>query len=136
MKTIIVRTEVEADLDKVWEYWNSLNHITGWAFASDEWECPYAENDIEEGGKFITRMCAKDRSSSFDLCGTYTTVIPQENIQYTLDDGREVKITFEKVDDTTQITEEFQMEDENSEAQQKEGWQAILENFKYYTEQN
>ena len=74
MNTITVQTTVKAPIEKVWECWNKPEHITGWAFASDDWETPSAENDLRVGGKFKTAMAAKDKSASFDFTGTYTQV--------------------------------------------------------------
>ncbi len=137
MKTIHVETIVHSPVEKVWEYWNTPAHITKWAFATDDWEAPHAENDLREGGKFMTRMSAKDGSVSFDFTGAYTTVVPYEKIEYTMDDGRTVSIVFEKIDEsTTKLIEVFEMESENPEEMQRGGWQAILENFKKYTESN
>jgi uncharacterized protein YndB with AHSA1/START domain len=135
MKKIKIETTVKADIEKVWIYWNSPEHITKWAFASDDWEAPYAENDVREGGKLLTRMAAKDGSSSFDLVGTYTKVIPKQLIEYTMTDGRIVSVNFEPVDPgMVKIVEEFEMENETSEEMQRNGWQAILENFKKHVE--
>jgi uncharacterized protein YndB with AHSA1/START domain len=137
MNKIKVEVTVNCSIDKVWEYWTGPEHITKWAFASDDWECPHAENDLREGGKFLTRMSAKDGSSAFDFTGTYTKIIPHEKIEYTMDDGRTVTIDFEKVDgEGVKISEEFEMESENSEELQRTGWQAILNNFKRHTENN
>jgi uncharacterized protein YndB with AHSA1/START domain len=137
MSKIKVETKIHAPLSKVWKYWNSHVHIVNWAFASDEWEAPHAENDLREGGKFLTRMSAKDKSASFDFTGTYTTVIPEQKIKYIIQDHRQVEITFEKIkDDLTKVTEEFDPEDINPEELQRKGWQAILENFKKYVEGN
>lgn len=135
MKKIKIETIVEADIEKVWEYWNSPEHITKWAFASDDWECPYAENNLNEGGKFLTRMSAKDGSSAFDFTGTYTTVIPKTKIEYTIDDGRQVSVDFHKIDEgSVRIVQEFEIENENSEELQRNGWQTILDNFKKHAE--
>lgn len=133
---IKVETTVSAPIEKVWEYWNEPGHITKWAFASDDWECPHAENDLREGGKSLVRMAAKDGSSSFDIISTYTTVVTNKKIEYTMDDGRTVAIDFEEEGDSVKIVEEFEMENENSEELQRSGWQAILNNFKKYTESN
>ncbi len=135
MKKITVETIINADIAKVWEFWTEPKHIMNWAFASEDWESPYAENDLQVGGKFLTRMSAKDKSAGFDFEGKYDTVIPLEKIEYTMDDGRTVSILFEKIDDnTTQIIQEFEMEDINTEELQRKGWKSILENFKVYIE--
>jgi uncharacterized protein YndB with AHSA1/START domain len=135
MQKIKVETTINAPIEKVWEYWNDPNHITKWAFASDDWEAPHAENDLIVGGKFLTRMAAKDGSSSFDFVGTYTNVIPNEEIGYTIADGRTVSAHFEKLgENSTKVVEEFEMENQNSEEMQRGGWQAMLDNFKKYVE--
>jgi uncharacterized protein YndB with AHSA1/START domain len=137
MNKIKIEATVNESIDKVWEYWTKPEHITKWAFASDDWECPHAENDLREGGKFLTRMAARDGSSAFDFTGTYTKIIPHEKIEYTMDDGRTVTIDFEKADgEGVKVIEEFEMESENSEELQRTGWQAILDNFKSHTENN
>lgn len=145
--TITVQTIVNAPIEKVWEYWNKPEHITGWAFASDDWEAPHAENDVRVGGKFKTVMAAKDKSTSFDFTGVYTSVKEQELIEYdiglfeehdmikyNIDDGRHVKVEFAKLPDGVRITETFEPEKINSEEVQRSGWQAILDNFKKYVE--
>ncbi len=135
-QTITVETLVSAPVEKVWEFWNEPKHIMNWAFASDDWEAPYADNDVRVGGTFKTTMAAKDGSTSFDFGGIYTVVDQLERIEYTMDDGRTVSVLFQKMGDTTKVTETFEMEDENSEELQRSGWQAILENFRKYTEAN
>jgi uncharacterized protein YndB with AHSA1/START domain len=131
---ITVQTTVNAPVAKVWEYWNKPEHITGWAFASDDWEAPAAENDVRVGGKFKTVMAAKDKSSSFDFTGIYTAVKEHELIEYTMDDGRRVKVEFTQLPEGVKITETFDPEKENPEDVQRSGWQAILDNFKKYVE--
>lgn len=127
---ITVQTIVNAPLSKVWEYWTKPEHITRWAFASDDWEAPHAENDVRVGGKFKTVMAAKDKSVSFDFAGVYTAVTEHELIQYDMADGRHVKIEFTETPEGVQIVESFDPEHENSEEMQRSGWQAILDNFK------
>lgn len=133
-ESITVAVTVAAPIEKVWETWNEPEHITGWAFASDDWECPRAENDIREGGRFVTQMQAKDGSAGFDFGGVYTTVVPFENIAYTMDDGREVCVYFKVIDGGVTITEMFEPETENTHELQRSGWQSILDNYKKYTE--
>lgn len=133
---ITVESIVNAPIEKVWEYWNAPGHITRWAFASDDWCAPTAENDVRPGGTFKTRMEAKDKSQGFDFAGTYTEVVPNERIAYDMDDGRHVAIAFTQTPEGVRITETFDPESENSEELQRSGWQAILDNFKKYVESN
>jgi uncharacterized protein YndB with AHSA1/START domain len=143
MQKIKVEMIIDADIEKVWKHWNDSESIKGWAFASDDWECPYAENDLKVGGRFLTRMSAKDKSVGFDFTGTYTEVAPYKSIKYIMDkaDGenehRECEIVFTDLGDgTTKIEEEFYPEEINSEEMQRAGWTAILENFKKFVAQN
>lgn len=131
---ITVETTVNAPIEKVWDYWTGTQHITSWYQATDDWHAPFAENDLTEGGKFITTMAAKDGSFSFDFGGVYTTVEQHKRLAYTLDDGRKVKIDFVSDGDTTTVTETFEAENTHSLEMQQSGWQAILDNFKKYTE--
>jgi uncharacterized protein YndB with AHSA1/START domain len=136
-KTIItVETIVKAPLEKVWKFWSEPEHITQWYQASDDWHAPYAENDLHKGGKFKTTMAAKDGSFSFDFEGIYTKVETNKVIEYVLGDGREVSITFSSQGKDTRVVESFHPENQNPIEMQKGGWQAILDNFKKYTEAN
>jgi uncharacterized protein YndB with AHSA1/START domain len=133
-RTITVEALIQAPIEKVWEFWTEPEHITHWAFASDDWEAPYAENDLTVGGKFKTAMSAKDKSSEFDFTGTYTNIKTNELIEYSMDDGRHAKVGFEELSGGVRITETFDPENINSEETQRSGWQSILENFKKYAE--
>jgi uncharacterized protein YndB with AHSA1/START domain len=133
---ITVQTVVNAPVEKVWECWNRPEHITGWAFASDDWEAPAAENDLRVGGRFKTTMAAKDKSASFDFGGVYTCVKEHELIEYDMDDGRHVKVEFADSPQGVKITETFEPENTHPENVQRSGWQAILNNFKKYAEAN
>lgn len=133
-ETITIEATIEAPIEKVWETWTKPEHITQWSFASDDWFTPKAENDLRTGGKFSTRMEAKDGSFGFDFEGIYDEVIDHKLITYMLGDERKVKIEFEEKGDQTLVTETFDAETENSIEMQKAGWQAILNNFKKYTE--
>jgi uncharacterized protein YndB with AHSA1/START domain len=135
-KKITVETVVKAPIEKVWKYWSEPEHIKRWAFASDDWHAPYADNDLRKDGKFKTTMAAKDGSFSFDFGGVYTNVIENKLIEYTMGDGRTVKVTFSGNDNGTKVTETFDPESENPLDMQRDGWQAILENFKKHTENN
>ena len=134
--TITVQTKVNAPVEKVWDYWTSPQHITQWNSASEDWHTPRAENDLREGGKFSARMEAKDGSFGFDFGGVYDNVQPHKYIEYTIGDGRKVKIDFAADGNKTKVTENFEAESTNPEEMQKGGWQAILNNFKKYTEEN
>lgn len=133
---ITIQSTIEAPIEKVWEFWTRPEHIVNWAFASDDWEAPRAENDVRTGGKFKTVMAAKDKSSSFDFGGIYTDVRGHELIEYDMDDGRHVKIEFTEVPEGVKVVQSFDPENENSEEMQRSGWQAILDNFKKYAESN
>ncbi|MBK6643359.1 MAG: SRPBCC family protein [Bacteroidetes bacterium] len=133
-KVITVSAIINAPVKKVWDYWTNPNHITGWNFASDDWHAPSAQNDLKVGGKFNSRMEAKDGSFGFDFEGVYDQVIPEKFIEYTLGDSRKVKIKFTSDGNTTTIEESFEAESENPVEMQQTGWQMILNNFKRYTE--
>src|SRR5688500_17148542 len=94
-EAITVQTIVNGPVAKVWECWSKPEHVTGWAFASEDWEAPAAENDLRVGGKFKTVMAAKDKSMTFDFTGTYTAVKENKLVEYDMDDGRRVKVEFE-----------------------------------------
>lgn len=133
---ITVQVTIYAPLKKVWVCWNEPAHIVKWAFASDDWEAPSAEDDLRVGGKFKTVMSSKDKSSSFDFTGTYTDVKEGALIEYDMDgeDKRHVKTVFEEVQEGVRVVQTFDPENENSEEMQRAGWQSILDNFKKYTE--
>ena len=133
-KVITVTTSVNAPVEKVWESWTKPEHITQWNNASDDWHTPHAEMELREGGRFTSRKEAKDGSMGFDFGGSIDALTNNEYIEYTLDDGRKVKITFTPEGNSTKVVESFEAEDTNSLEMQKGGWQAILNNFKKYTE--
>lgn len=134
MNKITIETTIDAPLEKVWDFWGKPEHITKWNAASDDWHTPRAENDLRTGGKFSSRMEAKDGSVGFDFEGIYGEVIDHQKIAYAMSDGRQVEILFEDLDGKTKVTEHFDPETENSSDMQREGWQAILDNFKKYVE--
>ena len=105
-----------------------------WNSASPDWHTPRAENDLRTGGKFSSRMEAKDGSFGFDFGGTYDEVRPHEYIAYTLGDGRRVSITFTSNGNETHISETFEAESMNPVEMQRNGWQAIMDNFRKYAE--
>jgi len=133
---ITVKSSVNAPISKVWDYWNTPEHITKWNSASPDWHTPKSENDLRVGGRFTARMEAKDGSFGFDFGGTYDEIVPHEKISYTMDDGRKTDVTFIPEGTGTKVIETFEAEETNPVEMQQGGWQAILDNFKNYTETN
>jgi len=131
---ITVSTNVQADLQKAWTCWTSPEHIVKWNFASDDWHCPRAANDLKPGGTFSATMASRDGKTSFDFSGVYSEVVPHKRLTYTLEDKRKVTITFEEKNGETTVTETFEPENENSVEMQRAGWQAILDNYRKHTE--
>jgi uncharacterized protein YndB with AHSA1/START domain len=131
---ITVQTIINQPIEKVWECWNTPNHIQNWCFASSDWHCPKATNDLRIGGKFSTTMAAKDGSFGFDFEGIYSQVVQNQCISYDLEDGRKVNIRFEQTPEGVKITEDFDPETENAPELQQAGWQAILNHFKTYVD--
>ena len=134
-KTVLtVKAEVTGTSEKIWELWTTPEHICSWNNASPDWYTPKAENDLRVGGKFLSRMEAKDGSFGFDFGGVYTDVKDIELIAYTMNDGRKATISFLREDNRVIITTKYWAENENSHELQTGGWQAILNNFKKYAE--
>ena len=133
---VTVEATVQASVEKVWKTWSEPQHITKWCQASPDWHVPYADNDLRTDGRFKTTMAAKDGSFSFDFGGRYTAVQQHKLIEYVIDDGRKVTVAFSGNGNETKVTETFEAESENPIEMQRGGWQAILDNFKKYTESN
>jgi uncharacterized protein YndB with AHSA1/START domain len=133
-KAITIEATINAPVEKVWKLWNDPEDIKKWCSASDDWHTPKAENDLRKGGTFNSRMEAKDGSFGFDFGGVYDDVKTNDLIAYTLGDGRKVKITFSGNGNETKVVETFDPENENPVEMQRDGWQAILNNFKKYAE--
>jgi uncharacterized protein YndB with AHSA1/START domain len=131
---IAIEQHIEQNIDLVWMFYTSPEHIIHWNHASDDWHTTKAENDLRIGGRFSSRMEAKDGSFGFDFEGTYVAVDPFERIDYILDDNRIVSIRFHAYASTTKIEIIFEAEEENSYELQEQGWQAILDQFKRYVE--
>lgn len=134
VRKITVTTTIRASLEEVWECWTTPASIMQWNHASEDWHTTRAENDLRQGGHFLSRMEAKDGSFGFDFSGTYDTVIDKELIEYTLGENRRVKITFQKLSDSTVLTETFDAEEVNTVERQQFGWQCILDNFRKFVE--
>lgn len=133
-RTITVQVTVNVPVEKAWMVWNEPEHITKWCTGSPDWHTPHAENDLRIGGRLFSRMEAKDGSAGFDFVATYTDIVNHKTIAYTMEDERNVKITFSNDGKTTTLVETFDAENENPIELQREGWQTILNNFKAHVE--
>lgn len=135
-KKITIKATVSADKQKVWDYYTKPEHITKWNFADPSWHCPSATNDLKVGGRYVARMEAKDGSFGFDFEGIYNQIPEYEGFTFTMPDNRVVQVAFKEVDDQIEVTVTFDAESQNPVEMQRQGWQAILDNFKKYTETN
>lgn len=126
---ITVETLVSAPIEQVWTAWNRPQDILQWNHASEDWHTTRAEVDLRVGGSFSSRMEAKDRSMGFDFSGTYTAIEPRRRIEYRMDDNREVIVEFIAHSNAVIVRETFDAELENPVSLQRDGWQAILDNF-------
>jgi len=134
LKTITLETLVSVSLEKAWETWIQPQHVTQWNFASPDWHCPSAQTDLKVGGKFSSRMEARDGSFGFDFWGIYDEIVPLSLLRITMGDGRKMEVRFEQLNSKVKVTERFETEDLNTAERQREGWQAILDNYKAYAE--
>ena len=131
---ITIETLVKADLNTVWAAWNNPEDIKQWNAASDDWHTTQSTIDLREGGKFSSRMEAKDGSAGFDFAGTYTRIMAQKIIEYQMGDDRDVKVEFTEGADGVLVRETFDAESETDRELQRQGWQAILDNFARHVE--
>ena len=131
-RKITVEATVNAPVSEVWKAWNDPKDIMQWNAADPSWHCPASENNLSVGGKFKHRMEARDGSFGFDFEGEYDKIEPLQEISYTMSDGRRVTTWFVAKNGTTTITSSFDAEEENDPDMQKQGWQAILDNFVNY----
>ena len=134
LPTITVETTLNKPVESVWKIWTTPADIMQWNNPFHDWHSPRVENDLKQGGSFFYRMEAKDGSAGFDHRGKYDKVINNQLIEYTVSDGRKSIIEFVSNGDTTLLIETFEPEKINPLEMQKGGWQAILNNFKKYTE--
>ncbi len=133
---ITIHATISAGIQKVWNYYTQPEHITKWNFASPDWHCPSASNDMRNGGKYTARMEAKDGSFGFEFEATYSEITENQKFVYIMPDGREVSVSMNEDNHLTDITICFDAETENPVDLQRAGWQAILNNFKNYVENN
>jgi len=131
---ITVETRIKADLNAVWAAYSNPEDIVRWNAAQDDWHTTRSTVDLREGGKFLSRMEAKDGSEGFDFEGTYTRVVPNQVIEYRMSDGREAAVEFADHPDGVLVTVTFDAENVYPPEAQRQGWQAILDNFGRYVE--
>ena len=131
---ITITATVHADVRKAWDYYTQPGHITQWNFADPSWFCPSASNDMRVGGKYSARMEARDGSFGFDFEAVYSEIADGKSFAFGMPDGRQVSVGFEGKGKDTVVTVSFDPEDENPVEFQRAGWQAILDNYKKYTE--
>lgn len=134
-EAITIRAAINAPIQKVWSYYTQPEYIKQWNFASADWHCPAATNNLKNGESFSYTMAAKDGSKSFDFKGRYDNVKLHKYINYTFDDGRTVEITFLANGEQTEFIQIFEAEVANDIEMQRAGWQAIFDNFKKLVEQ-
>lgn len=131
---VTVKNTINASIHKVWDFWTLPEHIVNWNIPSPDWHNPYAENDVQVGGKFKYTMGTKDGSVVFDFEGTYTKVENYAILEYKLLDNRIGTVRFETDGSTVKIAETFEPEKENSEAMQEQFLKGVIANFKDYVE--
>ena len=130
---ITVETTVAAPLDHVWRVYTTPEDIIQWNAASDDWHTTAATVDLRVGGAFSSRMEAKDGSVGFDFAGTYTNIVPNELIEYSFGD-RTARVEFAETPGGVRVRVTFESESTHTIEQQREGWQAILDNFARHAE--
>ena len=130
---IKVSTTINTPVEKIWDSYTNPKHIVNWNFADPGWHCPGAENDMRVGGTYKARMEARDGSFDFDFEAVYTEITKGKHFTYEFG-GRIATVQFKDEGNQTLVTVSFDPESENPVDLQKAGWQAILDNFKKYTE--
>lgn len=131
---IVVQTTVKAPPERVWQGWTMPSDIKQWNAASEDWHTTKASIDLRVGGAFSYRMEAKDGSMGFEFKGTFTQVIPEQSLKFVFEDGRQVEVAFSAIDQGTHVRETFDADTSHDIEQQRDGWQAILDNFKRHIE--
>ena len=133
--SVTVGVKTKAPTQKIWDNLTGPKHIINWNHASDDWECPDAENDLRVGGEFRYVMSCKDGSTSFDFTRDFMAIETGKDLASTLDDGRTVSITLDQRDGVVSVVGIFEMETEDSEELQRTGLREILDNFRSYVEE-
>jgi uncharacterized protein YndB with AHSA1/START domain len=133
MQQITISTLANTTLAKAWQAYTEPGHITKWNHASEDWHSPRASVDLRNGGAFSFRMEAKDGSVGFDFAGVYDEIVPLKKIAYTFGD-RKATVLFTEENDAVRVTVSFDPETEHPLELQRDGWQAILNNFGKHAE--
>ena len=128
---ISVETTVAAPIAQVWRAYTTPDDIKQWNAASPDWHTTAASVDLREGGKFSSRMEAKDGSMGFDFAGVYTKVLEPTLIEYAFGE-RAARVEFVENPEGVSVRVAFEAETTHPESQQRAGWQAILDNFARY----
>jgi uncharacterized protein YndB with AHSA1/START domain len=128
---LLAQALVSAPIENVWQAYTTPAHITQWNFASEDWHCPSASVDLRVGGRFSSRMEAKDGSFGFDFEGEYTNIEPHRLIEYRFGD-RTAEIRFAEEPEGVVVSVTFDPEPDNPTDMQQAGWQSILDNFAAY----
>lgn len=130
---ITVEAKVSAPIDEVWRAWNTPEDIVRWNAASDDWHTTKSTVDLRAGGRYSSRMEAKDGSMGFDFEGTYAKIVPNRLVESEFG-GRTLTVEFIDGPDGVTVRETFDAGETHSIEQQRDGWQAILNNFKRHVE--
>ena len=129
---LTVTTTVPTTAEAAWHYYTEAEHVVNWNFASEDWHCPKAVNDLRVGGDFLITMAAKNGEMSFDMEGTYDKVDAPHHLAYTLTDKRKVQVKFSETSEGTEVKISFDAEASNPEEVQRAGWQAIANSYHAY----
>lgn len=130
---ISVETTVAAPIERVWRAYTTPEEIKQWNAASADWHTTAAAVDLRVGGAFSSRMEAKDGSMGFDFAGTYTKIVKHELIEYSFGD-RSARVEFAESPKGVKVRVSFESEQTHPVEQQRQGWQAILDNFARHVE--
>ena len=91
------------------------------------------EMELRVGGAISSRMEAKDGSFGFEFASTYTKLVTNELIEYSFGDRIGV-VEFINAENEVTVRVTFDAETEYPLEQQRQGWQAILDNFAKHVE--
>lgn len=131
---IVVESLVKSDPETVWNAWTDPEDVKQWNAASDDWHTTASRVDLRVGGEMSSRMEARDGSMGFDFTAVFTKVEPHRLIEFSLEDGRQVRVEFLIEPNGIRIRETFDAELKNAAEMQRQGWQAILDNFTRHVE--